>query len=92
MSQQFIGNDLDGNLFGLLLVVRGCYYNLSPAKEHNMSISDFILSPIDSWLSTDSTVIFVSGWVAVSGSCLGSAYLIWSYVGGLFASALHIGA
>jgi hypothetical protein len=71
---------------------RSVYLEQNQIQEPAMTLIDYILSPIDAFTSSDNTAVFLGGWAALLSGIMLATYLVWSYIGGLFASALMIHA
>jgi hypothetical protein len=48
------------------------------------------LHPIEFWRTTDSTVVWLGGFVVAGLAAIGAAWAAWSFVSGLFAQASQV--
>jgi hypothetical protein len=51
---------------------------------------DTVLHPIDTWRTTDSTTLYLGGFVVAGLSVVGLAWGAWSFIDGLFAQAAMV--
>lgn len=51
---------------------------------------DNMLHPIAYWRTTDSTVVWLGGFVVAGLAAIGAAWVAWSFVSGLFAQASQV--
>lgn len=49
-----------------------------------------VTSPIDYWRTTDSTAVWIGGYVVAAAAFVICGWAAWSFVGGLFAQASMI--
>lgn len=54
------------------------------------AIIDTVLHPIDTWRTTDSTVIYLGGYVVAAIAVATIAWGAWSFIDGLFSQAAMV--